>query len=226
METVARDDYLNKILYAVQNGQTDSLVELWANLGGIPMGDKAPFNGTLSDCRNNGIGTVFMLYQLAQQQGIGSEQLEDIKNFYVNRLSRIRSFDEFSSTIYEALLAFTQRIKDNTDFVTKNPVLNRVIRYIRSNITEKLTAEQIAADMNISVGYIFAKFRSELNTTFSRFLLEEKIKKATQLLLLTDKPLVEISNYLSFSSQSYFQKSFKKISGLTPTEYRLEQGKV
>ena len=53
-----------------------------------------------------------------------------------------------------------------------------------------------------------------------QFINEEKINKACYYLTFTDKSLIEISTCLSFYSQSYFQSIFKKIMGITPTEWR------
>ena len=47
-----------------------------------------------------------------------------------------------------------------------------------------------------------------------------KLEEAKSLLTHSDKTLSEISNYLCFSSQSYFQNVFKQKFGLTPKQYR------
>lgn len=47
-----------------------------------------------------------------------------------------------------------------------------------------------------------------------------RMKEAASLLRYTDKSLGEISSYLCFSSQSYFQNVFKKHYGITPLQYR------
>ena len=48
----------------------------------------------------------------------------------------------------------------------------------------------------------------------------KKIEKATHLLRYSDKSLIDIANYLSFSSQSHFTKTFENFIGLTPKKYR------
>lgn len=54
----------------------------------------------------------------------------------------------------------------------------------------------------------------------SEFIMRCKLEEAKALLAYTDKPISEISSYLCFSSQAYFQNVFKKKYGITPNAYR------
>lgn len=56
------------------------------------------------------------------------------------------------------------------------------------------------------------------------FIMRCKLEEAKSLLAYTDKSISEISNYLCFSSQAYFQNVFKKKFGITPNEYRKHPG--
>lgn len=50
--------------------------------------------------------------------------------------------------------------------------------------------------------------------------MKKKIEDAQKKLVLTDLSIAEISEQLSFTNQSYFQKIFKNITGTTPLKYR------
>ena len=67
------------------------------------------------------------------------------------------------------------------------------------------------------------RFHHETSVTINDFIVELKIEEAKRLLLLTDKPIAQISEYLGFSSQSYFQNVFRKMTGLTPNTFRSER---
>ena len=77
--------------------------------------------------------------------------------------------------------------------------------------------------LSISPEYLSTRFKQVTQTSIPDYISRQKILEAKRLLRLTDKPLSEISEYLSFSSQSYFQNVFKKIAGITPLEYRNTQ---
>ena len=53
--------------------------------------------------------------------------------------------------------------------------------------------------------------------------MRRKLEEARSLLIYTDKTISEISEYLCFSTQSYFQNVFKKQYGMTPMQFRKNQ---
>ena len=68
--------------------------------------------------------------------------------------------------------------------------------------------------------YLSTKFKKETGMTLSQYIQEQKIGKAKSLLKSTDRSILEIATYLGFSSQGYFQNVFKKLTGMTPKDYR------
>ena len=74
--------------------------------------------------------------------------------------------------------------------------------------------------MYISRTHLAAKFKKETGMTLTDFILKEKIEEAKRLLRYSDRSLALIAEYLGFSSQSHFSKTFKKYVNTTPKEYR------
>lgn len=64
------------------------------------------------------------------------------------------------------------------------------------------------------------RFKEELGIHIGSFITRCKLEEAKSLLAYSKKSLAEISSYLCFSSQSYFQNVFKKQYGITPMQYR------
>ena len=69
------------------------------------------------------------------------------------------------------------------------------------------------------------QFKRETGETIGRYIVQTKLKEAQLLLAYSESSLSEISNFLFFSSQSYFQNTFKKQFGITPYEYRKQKSK-
>ena len=83
-----------------------------------------------------------------------------------------------------------------------------------------ISLNDICEALHFSPSYLSRLFKKEMNLTISEFITQEKIEEAKRLLIGSNHTLLEISNLLHFSDQSYFTKSFKKVTGMTPKVYR------
>ena len=65
-----------------------------------------------------------------------------------------------------------------------------------------------------------APVTEETGMTLGQYVTQIKVDEAKRLMDVTCKSIAEIAEYLGYSSQSHFQRVFKKASGMTPGEYR------
>lgn len=89
---------------------------------------------------------------------------------------------------------------------------------LTSDFSDSLPLDQLADDLYISKYYLIRKCRKNLGLTPHKFHLQNRIRKA-QDLLLTSKSITETSVNTGFYDQSHFDRSFKKIVGISPIEY-------
>ena len=92
--------------------------------------------------------------------------------------------------------------------------------YIRSHTNEPISINDIARQIHRSSSYTMKHFKEELGMPISAYITKCRLEDAKRLLAYSDKSLAEISAYLCFSSQAYFQNVFKKQYGITPLQYR------
>ena len=100
------------------------------------------------------------------------------------------------------------------------------IQFITHHINESIRVGDVAEHIGRSRSYLTNKFKKELGFDVCSFIMRCKLEEAKSPLTYSDKTLSEISNYLCFSSQAYFQTVFKKKYGLTPTQYRNQTHKI
>lgn len=98
--------------------------------------------------------------------------------------------------------------------------LEPVIRYVDHHYTENITLETACRLLNLNYHYFCRLFKTATGKPFIQYLNYVRISVAERLLLTTDKPVVEIICDTGFSSLSYFNRTFKKLKGCNPTEYR------
>ena len=102
---------------------------------------------------------------------------------------------------------------------TSKPITT-CIDYIYAHIKERITIEDLAQYTGLSASYLSRLFKKETGVSVSDYIREKKIEKAQHLLKFCNFSLIEIANYLSFSSQSHFIQIFKDFTGMTPKKYR------
>ncbi|MCL2226388.1 MAG: AraC family transcriptional regulator [Oscillospiraceae bacterium] len=102
-----------------------------------------------------------------------------------------------------------------------NAYIEQAKEYIGNNLSEPLTLKGVAEKVFLSDTYLSHLFRELAGTTFSSFVLQQRIDKAKKLLEATELSVSEIAGQCGFSQSNYFSTVFKKSTAHTPREYRL-----
>ena len=103
--------------------------------------------------------------------------------------------------------------------ITDNRI-RKTIRYIRKNIDKNITIDELTEICCLSKDHFIRLFKEEMHITPVQYINQKKIEKA-QLLIITDnRPVKDIAYTLSFENVSYFNRLFKRYTGLTPVMYK------
>jgi two-component system response regulator YesN len=94
------------------------------------------------------------------------------------------------------------------------------VRYIEEHLSGKLTLNQVAGHIGLSPNYLSSLFKKELHISFVDYITEKRVIKAKELLLETDLKTHEVAEITGFADDSYFSKTFKKITGRLPSSFR------
>ncbi|WP_418660866.1 helix-turn-helix transcriptional regulator [Bacteroides ilei] len=97
----------------------------------------------------------------------------------------------------------------------------KTIDYIRNHLYSDIKIGDLAQQVFLSTDHFIKLFKHEMHTTPLQYITKKKIEKAQLLLATCDLSVKSISYKLMFDDYSYFCWIFKKITGVTPKEYRL-----
>lgn len=92
-------------------------------------------------------------------------------------------------------------------------------KYIHEHIREHLSLNEVAAVFGISPSYLSQLFSKYNETGFSEYINISKINEGKRLLDEENLKVYEVAEMLGFESAFYFSKVFKKVEGVSPTEY-------
>ena len=99
-------------------------------------------------------------------------------------------------------------------------ILDPVINYISEHFDEDISLEQLAQLTNLNPYYFSKLFKKQMGHTFSDYITNVRIEKAKQLMLQEELNIKEISYYVGYHDPNYFSRVFKKVTNMTPKEYR------
>lgn len=101
--------------------------------------------------------------------------------------------------------------------------LNRVLNYTFSRASENITVNEIAEQANLSRSQFSRFFKERTGKTFISFLNEVRIENACTQLLNTRESIERISYDNGFQNISNFNRQFKKVKKITPSQFRAER---
>lgn len=152
----------------------------------------------------------------------GLDKLYSIKihQKYIEKSETAHSTEEVYKLTQQMFLDYTEKVSKLKRIDAKTNLVSDALNYIHSHLYMALRTEDIAKALFVSRAYLSTMFHSETGKTISSYIRDEKIGEAKKLLRRTEQPLSLISTELGFSSQSYFTRVFKQVTGVTPNDYR------
>jgi len=134
----------------------------------------------------------------------------------LEELASIKDVQDFGNKIYIDFAERVQKIKKQ-----KYPkLITMCLSYISKNLDKRIRLSDISEYLNVNCSYISSLFKEVIGIPISEYVLNEKTKEAKRMLLFTQFSVLDISNAFGFCDQSHFTKTFKRVTGLTPKEFR------
>lgn len=114
----------------------------------------------------------------------------------------------------------------SSDRTAQNSYVEGAIRYIHRHYQEDISISTVAHALEISEGYLSRMFKKETNYTFTNYLIYYRLRLAMELLMDCRVKIYEVADQVGYSDTAYFSAQFKKIVGLSPSEYQGRFGSV
>ncbi|WP_066718406.1 helix-turn-helix transcriptional regulator [Clostridium sp. Marseille-P299] len=102
----------------------------------------------------------------------------------------------------------------------KNEHIKKAIAYIHNHLSESLSLDVVCKEVCVNRCYLCDLFKQEVHMTFSDYVLKQRISLAKKLLKTSNIGINVVAFKCGFSSTSYFSTCFRKIEGISPSEYR------
>ncbi len=186
-------------LPVVIDGKTMAVVYV----GNLLPDPEAAFNRAQKTCRKTGVDLENL-----KQEFQNAQPVTDLDP-YINIAETVASF------IKLVVKTFPHELSSNAHWV-----IREIMLYARENYRNDIKLSDLADKYGFNEKYIGRLFKSTTDVSFTQYVTRLRLNHSREMLLRSDKSVIEIAMHSGFENVTYFNRCFKRKFGLTPTEFR------
>ncbi|MBE6611600.1 MAG: helix-turn-helix transcriptional regulator, partial [Ruminococcaceae bacterium] len=159
---------------------------------------------------------------------------DDFERFcdYFWRFSRIAEDDRYSELegislamlMLIILLRVSNKAAARPDCAMRSAYVKKAVSYLYTHYADPVCLDDVACFINISSCYLSSLFTEYAGCSFVKFLRQLRIDKAKQALSETNRSVLQIAHDCGFGSISTFERAFRTVVGISPTDFRKQNG--
>lgn len=134
------------------------------------------------------------------------------------------NYEEFGTCIDNLKISlYQQRVAAQEDTQEQEErTITGITRYLQEHLAEEVSLSVLAEQFHLNAQYISQLFKNEIGVGFLAYLTNIRMEKAKKLLLSTSLSVGEVAEQAGYGDYRVFTKVFKKMEGITPSQYRRE----
>lgn len=176
-------------------------------------------NNNLEILRSRVVELTVLLSRAALKGGANIDAIFGLNYSYLHEIDALSSVEDIVLWLHQVTRRFAQHVFDYAGSKHVN-VIYQAIDFIKCNYAKKITLQDVADSVFLSLTYFSKVFKEETGQTPGAYITAVRIEEAKKLLYDYSINIVDIPEMIGFESQSYFTKVFKKSEGCTPGRFR------
>lgn len=161
-----------------------------------------------------------ILFDFAEKAGINLRLVDISKEEAKGQLLMLDSCRAMKEFVLNKYLLVSEMIKTRKNSRAAS-IIEVIKKYIQDNFTDpNLTVNSIADKLNITLNYVSQIFHQFTGEHTVNYITKLRIEKACLLLKETSSPIQQIALEVGYGDPQYFARAFKKVEGITPSQYR------
>lgn len=221
MEFAVHDgrDYENLLFSLIRYGQYKKLCDFlrqtqYAHNEGVLAGEIKRHRKNLVIC------STTLAARCAVGGGVDYDTAMTLADSYIQKVELVPDYETLAALNKHMMKKFCKMVSDRKINNAHSALASKVRNHMELHITEPVTVTDIADAIGVSRAYLSTQFKKETGINLNDYINEIKIDEAKRLLTITKYSNAEIGSILSFSTNSFFNATFKKVTGMTPKEFK------
>ena len=162
---------------------------------------------------------LVLMSRAAIDGGADVNDIFRLSQSYEPEIEKLRNLEELNRWLSMVLHRFINFVFDFNDIKHHN-VIYQTTAYIKENLAEKLTLEDAAEHVSLSKSYFCRILKDELGYTVTEYVNHLRVERAKLYLRDSTMSIADIAYAVGFDDQSYFTRIFKKLTNVSPGQYR------
>jgi len=165
---------------------------------------------------------IELFFQIKRALPYYSENESSLAGSFLNSILKLQDLRELKAVCSMQLEQVISDMKDQRE-TEINSLGQKVRKYLAENYHRDISMDDAAKETNLSYHYFSKFFKDSMGKSFVEYLTELRVEKSRELLRETNDSIKEICYKIGYSDPNYYCKIFKKVTGMTPTEFRENQ---
>lgn len=143
---------------------------------------------------------------------------EDVKELL--EMYSFQTIDDYMEVVTKWIETFDELVSNDLDSDMTEEQMQEAIEYIKDNFSTNLNMAVVSNHISMNYSLFSYTFKQYTGSNFVTYLKNIRVGEAKKLLTNTDMRINEISQAVGYEHEKHFMKTFKNITGLTPSQYR------
>lgn len=154
-----------------------------------------------------------------ENAGVHPGHVDQISREFAQKIEVARNIKELKELMDTMIHKYCLVVR-NYSLQGYSDIICKAINYIDFHLTETLSLSLVADKLSIDANYLSTQFTREVGKNLTSYINEKRIQKSLKYLGTTEVSISEIAERVGIHDYNYFSRLFKKITNMTPTEYR------
>ncbi len=179
---------------------------------------KALGDALVNDAKNFFFNLLLRLFQAADKRNVPLTAEQRGKDYLWSVIFRFNTLLELEKYTLDQIEKFFELLQRKE---LGGSIAFHIQKFVTKHLADpQLSIKSIADSLYLTPNYLSLQFKKESGTTINQYMTELRIDRAEELLKDRKYKLYEVASSVGFQDANYFAKTFKKATGLTPSEYR------
>lgn len=210
-----------QILGKVESGELEESLNIFFSISSILntayYSQRTKNPNMIETIKNKWMELMVQVYGLAYELEIQEDSMIQYDN-YLGELRSIEEYEQIPEWCKHKIKYIVEKGKESK-LKKVSAVIYEAKQYIDNRFQQELTLEEVSKEISMSPQYFSRLFKEETGENFKEYLTAVRIAKAKDLLKNTNKSVKEISFDIGYNDPNYFSRLFRKMVGVTPTEF-------